>query len=278
MRNGRGILEIVLSCASWSFAGLLSKFLPWNGLSISGVRALVAVLILGLYRKSFRPRLTRGCWLGAFGVVSTSVIFIFANKLTSAANAIVLQYAMPAVVIVYTAIARRRLPGLLDVGTVLVVLVGVTLCFCQAFESGGMLGNILALITAGTFAVVFLAGQREDCDALSYAYLGNLVAMLLIFYIPLDQGFTWEPIHWLTALAMGLCLGLGYLFFGMGMRDGVSSTMAAIVANVEPVLSPTWCFLFLGEKPGPLTIVGAAIVLVAVTCYTILASKKRSPA
>ena len=95
---------ILLACVSWSFSGLLTRLIPRNALTIAGARALVAAVFLGLARRDFRPANTFGNWLGAFGVMATSVLFILANKYTSAANAIVLQYAMPVVVILFEAV------------------------------------------------------------------------------------------------------------------------------------------------------------------------------
>ena len=48
---------------------------------------------------------------------------------------------------------------------------------------------------------------------------------------------------------------------------------AAILANLEPVLNPVWVYLFLGENPGTLSILGAAIVLIAATVYSIMGVK-----
>ena len=75
---------ILLACVSWSFSGLLTRLIPWNALTIAGARALVAAVFLGLARRDFRPANTFGNWLGAFGVMATSVLFIIANKYTSA--------------------------------------------------------------------------------------------------------------------------------------------------------------------------------------------------
>ena len=273
-----GIVKILLGCVFWSFGGLLSKFVPWSALSLAGFRSLVAVLILGACRRSFRPVNTRGTWIGAMGVSATSILFVFASKLTSAANAIVLQYAMPVFVVLYGAIFQKVRPNRLDLVTVVVVLGGVILCFFQGFQSGGMLGNALALLSAVTYAVVFLSARRPDCDALSYSFQGTLINCLLLFFIPFDAGFTTEPSHWLAAVALGVCLGCGYLFFSSGMRMGISPVTAAIVSNIEPILNPTWCFLVLGENPGVWTILGAVIVLGAVTAYSIATFRQARPA
>lgn len=268
-----GALYIIFACLSWSFAGVLGKYTPWSALSITGFRALIAALVLGVYRKSFRFTKTKGTWMGAIGVAGTSLLFMFANKLTSAANAIVLQYAMPIFVILYFALALKKMPPRRDMLVALVMLIGIVLCFCQGMTGGGMLGNALALLSALTWALVFLSARRPDCDVFSYSFLGNLINAALVLTMPFDKNITFEPISFLVPALMGLCMSCGYVFFGRGMKLGISPVTAALLANVEPVLNPMWVFIFLGENPGTLTIIGAVVVLASVTAYSILQAK-----
>jgi len=80
-------------------------------------------------------------------------------------------------------------------------------------------------------------------------------------------------------LLMGLSLTVGYLLFSQGLRTGVNPVTAAIVANVEPVLNPLWVYLVIGETPGPFTLLGAVLVLLSVTLYSVLKGKqeRKSP-
>ena len=254
----------------WSFAGLLSKFTPWSALSLVGFRALIAVLILGGARRSFRPVHSVGNWLGAIGVVSTAVLFIYANKLTSAAHAIVLQYAMPAVVVVLQAVLFGIVPKRKDIIAVVLVMAGVLLFFFQGLGGGTLVGDLLALLSSITWAVVFLAVRMPNVSASNYVYMGNLLGCCFLASMLYDPGIgAGGYVGWLAATAMGLCLGVGYLCFGKGLNAGLSPTVAAIISNVEPVLNPTWVFLFLGEAPGALAIVGTVIVLGTVTWHSI---------
>ena len=274
----KAILQIALACTLWSFAGVLAKKVPWDAISIVGFRSIIALLLVGISRRSFRPKLTKGTWIGAIAVLTTAILFIFANKRTSAANAIVLQYAMPIFVILYSVIFRRKRPSRLELGTVIAASAGIILCFAQGLQGGGMLGDLMSLLSAVTYSVMFLAGQRDDCDALSYTFLGALIGCALLLFMPFDPAIRANPVEWLMAGLMGVCLGFGYIFFSAGMRGGISPLSAAIVANVEPILNPTWCFLFLGEWPGYLTLAGALIVLVVVSVYTILSSRTEARA
>ena len=275
--QGRSALLVALAGVCWSFAGLLSRFTPWSAFSLAGFRSIIAVLLLGAIRKSFRPRNTLWNWVGALGVAATSTLFMISNKLTSAANAIVLQYAMTAIVIVVQIVFFHVRPRKLDVGAAALVMLGVVLCFCQGLGRGQFLGDLLAFGSAFTWAVVFLAARMPGVDSLSYAYQGNLLACLFLVCMPFDPAVRAASIGgWIVPVCMGLCLGLGYVCFAMGMRSRLSPTVAAIVANIEPVLNPMWVLIFLHEGPGMLSFVGAAVVLITVTVYSL--SNSRQPA
>ena len=275
-REGRGhsALLVALAGICWSFAGVLSRFTDWSGFSLTGFRSIIAILLLGAMRKSFRPRNTKWNWIGALGVLATSTLFMTANKLTSAANAIVLQYAMTAIVIVVQIAFFRVRPRGRDVRAAALVMLGVVLCFCQGLGRGQFLGDLVAFGSAFTWAVVFLAARMPGVDSMSYAYQGNLLASLFVLCMPFDPAVrASRPGDWIVPAVMGLCLGVGYLFFALGMRRKISPTTAAIVANIEPVLNPVWVLIVLGEAPGALSVLGAAVVLVTVTTYSLMSAR-----
>ena len=124
-----GALQVALGATFWSFAGVLGKWLPWNALTINGIRSLVAVILLGIARRSFRVRLSRGTALGSLAVMLTSLLYMAAIKLTTSANAIVLQYAAPAFVIFFCWLFYGQKPSLRSVITAALIMLGVVLCF-----------------------------------------------------------------------------------------------------------------------------------------------------
>lgn len=273
-KSSAGTLKILLAGVVWSASGLLSKWMPWGAISLVGARALVAVIALGLYRRSFKVRARGFTWLGALGVAGTSTLFMAANKLTSAANAIVLQYAMPVFVIAGCAVFLKQRPSKLELATCAVMLAGICMCFVEGLGGGSITGDIIALLSAVTYAAVFFAARLPGCDPFEYTYLGNLISCGCLLYIPFDPAFTLQPAHIVVALIMGLCLTGGYMLFSSGMRDGVSSVTAALIANVEPVLNPTWVYLAMGEFPGMWSVAGAAIVLTAATGYALMGRRR----
>ncbi len=264
-----GALHVALAAVSWSFAGVLGKSLPWNPLTINGVRSLIAALLLALARGTVQVRVTKGTLLGALGAALTGFLFMTANKLTSAANAIVLQYAMPVFVIAFSWLFYRQKPGARDVVIAAFIMLGVVLCSWNGLSAGNPLGDILAILSAVTFSLVFFCARIPGANPMDYAYLGVLLCAPFSLNAFFDANMTLVPAHWLAVLGMGLCLAGGYFFISRSMRR-VSPISAALLANLEPILNPFWVFIFLGEQPGPLTLLGAGIVLASATVYALL--------
>lgn len=274
-----GTLLVILAGVVWSLSGVLSKGIDWGGFSKTGIRALITVVILGIGRRSFKVRLTAGNIIGAIGVAATSLLYMFSISLTTSANAIVLQYSMPVFVVLYGILVLHEKPLRRDILAVALVLCGVILCCLQGMKGGRILGDGIAVISGVTYAVVFIAKSRKDCTPDEYIFLGNAFAALMLVLLPFDSGVHFRAteeisasrvwFEWGSAVVMGLSLGFGYLLFSRGISR-TSPTVAAIASNVEPVLNPIWVFLFIGENPGALSLIGSAVVLLTVTLYSIL--------
>jgi len=272
MRDSRiGAIQVALGATCWSFAGVLGKWLPWNAFTINGLRSLVAVLLLALARRSFRVRLSRGTVLGALGVTLTSMLYMAAIKLTTSANAIVLQYAAPAFVILFCWLFYGQRPSLRSVITAALIMLGVVLCFADRMGGGHLLGNLLALASAVTFALVFFCARMSDTNPADYSYLGLLLCVPSAVCGFFDPAMSARPSEWLAVLGLGVCLAGGYYFISAAMGR-VSPVFTVLLSNLEPVLNPIWVALFLpglGEVPGGMALVGSAIVLVTAAVYSL---------
>lgn len=263
-----GSLQVALGALLWSFGGVFCKWIPWGGLSMHGVRTLFAALFLMLVRRSWKVKLTKGTCLGALGVSATSLLYLTAAKLTTAANAIVLQYAMPVFVIAFCWIFYHQKPNRANVITAAFIMLGVVLCSAEGMAAGNIWGDLLALSAAVTFSLVFFCGRMPGADSQDYTYLGHVVGVPFALCAFWDPAMTLNPVHWLAVIVMAACLAGGYYFVTRGMAK-TSPVTAALLSNLEPVLNPIWVLLFLGEAPGALSLVGSAIVLASATVYSI---------
>ena len=147
-----GALCVFAAATLYSIGGLCIKVIPWNGLSINSGRNLVALVVIGLYLLLSHHRLRFNRWivLGGVCVCGTNVLFSVANKMTTAANVIVLQFTAPIFVILLAVAFWRKRPQGLDIAACLVVLLGVVCFFVDSLETGNMIGNALALLSGLT--------------------------------------------------------------------------------------------------------------------------------
>jgi drug/metabolite transporter (DMT)-like permease len=269
----KGPLLIAMTAALWSTAGVLIKQVPWDAMTIVGLRSLIAAVVMAIYMR--RPRITfsKPVVLGGLSLSATMVLFIFANKLTTAANAIVLQYTSPIFVILLSALLLRQRPKALDVAAVVVVFGGVMLFFFDQLKADAMLGNILAFISGLTFAGVFIINRMPGAkpeEAMLLGYLINIVVCAPFIV----TNVTFELVPWVVIVIMGVFqLGLAYVLFCIGIKHTPPLT-ASLIAVLEPLLSPIWVMIGTGEKPGVFALIGGAIVLAGMVAYNILSTRR----
>lgn len=244
---------------------------------ITSGRCLISCCILGSYllltRKSLR--ITKGSLIGAGCVAGTNILYIVSNQLTTAANAILLQYTAPVFVILIMWLVFHDRPKRLDVLACLAVFVGIFFFFVDGVRSGVVLGNLLALLSGGAYAGIFIMNRLSGGDALSSVLLGHLMGALAgLPFLVQEMNFSQKPV--LALLMLGVFqMGLAYICFtrGIGRTHPVT---AVLVSGIEPILNPVLVAIFLGELISPISAVGGGIVLLSITVYQVLLSRQPS--
>ena len=165
----KGTFFVFLAAVFYSIGGLCIKVIPWSGMAINGGRTAIALVVIGGYLiwTKHPPRLNGWIFLGSLCVFGTNILFSVANKLTTAANVIVLQFTAPIIVILVSALVLHRKPTGLDLAACLVVFGGVAFFFADSLSMGGGLGNGLALLSGLTYAGVFILNELPDSDSTS---------------------------------------------------------------------------------------------------------------
>jgi len=210
----------------------------------------------------------------------TCTLFVIANKLTTAANTIMLQSTNPIFVILFSAVFKNEKPSRRDLITSVMVLFGITLFFFDQLSFSGLLGNIIAVFSGVCFAAAFIftCEAKNLHETMSGVLLGHLFSFVLsipfLFIYPIVP--TKESIG--AILILGIFqLGLPYVLFSAGAA--VCSPLAvSLLSMLEPIFNPVWVAIFLHEIPGPLALCGSAIVLATLTVWGILNSKPESTA
>ncbi len=284
--QGIAILAIAACALLWSTGGLFVKLITWNPFAIAGARSLIGGIVLLLFLR--RPRFT---WsfaqiAGAVCYAACMIGFVSANKLTTAANAIMLQYTSPIYAAVFGWIFLRERTGALDWVTICVVLAGMGLFFMDKLTVGGMVGNVLAIGSGVFFAgsIVAFRAQKEGSSLESI-----LLSHVITFVVSLP--FLWrEGPRFAGTVASGAPLspsvstlaavgcivlfgvfqiGISSILLSYGVKR-VTAVQSILVAVLEPLFNPVWVFLVVGERPGPRALVGGAIILVAVTLRSLI--------
>ena len=274
-----GNLFIIAAALLWSMAGVCVKFIPWSAYSIACFRSICGAITFCIFMR--RPHITFSRWniAGAFCMFLTGILYMSAIKLTTAANAIVLQYTTPVIIILYAALIEKKRPTKLDIITTVCVLAGCVLAFSDQLEGGGMLGNFIALASGFTFAGLMIINRRPETDAMESQLLGNLLSVVFLMpFLLTEKAFSWDPKVLLVALFLGFFqYGLAHVCFGIGIKRTEPVT-ASIIATLEPICSPLWVFLVLGEQPGALALAGFVIVLAATSVYNVLLVRRGNEA
>ena len=276
----RGTLLVCAAAVLYSIGGLCIKVIPWNGMSINGGRTAIALLVIGGYLIWTRHplRLNRWVLLGALSVFGTNALFSVANKLTTAANAIVLQFTVPIFVMLFSALFFRKRPGRLDLAACAVIFGGVLFFFVDSLSMGGGLGNLIALLSGVSYAGVFLMNDMPDGDAISSVFWGDVLSALAgLPFLLRETQFTRTALVSLVVLGV-FQVGVAYVCLCIGLKTTPPVT-ASLVSGIEPVLNPILVALFYGEQIGGFAMVGAAVVIVGVVGYNVLKGRQsREPA
>ena len=272
--HSRAIVFLLLAALLWSTGGLFIKWVDWNGMAISGVRSLISALVIGVaFRRDLKITWSGTQLLCAVAYALTVSLFVVANKLTTAANAILLQYTAPVHVALLSAWLLKERITLRDWLTITAVLTGMVMFFFEQMSPGNLIGNMLALFTGFTFALfsVLLRKQKGASPAAS-VFLGNLLTALLGLPFMLDGAPGVQG--WLGMIYLGVFqLGLAYVLYTWALAH-VTAMEAILITLIEPVLNPAWVFLLMGEIPALSSLVGGAIIIGAVTIHHLVGARR----
>ncbi|MDD6160058.1 MAG: EamA family transporter [Oscillospiraceae bacterium] len=267
-----------LAAVLYSIGGLCIKVIPWNGMSINAARTMVAVVVLWGYFLISKQRLRLNRWilLGALCVCGTNTLFSLANKLTTAANTIVLQFTAPIFVILLGMVFWRKRPGKLDVTACVFVLAGVVCFFVDGLSAGGTVGNVLALASGLSYAGVFLLNDLPDSSPISSVFWGNILSVVIGFpFLLRETEFTATAITSVVILG-AFQVALAYILMCIGLKTTPAVT-ASLISGIEPVLNPILVAVFYKERIGGLAMVGALIVILSVVVYNVMRGKRCTP-
>ncbi len=274
-------LLLVLGAAIlWSTGGLFIKATHLSPFEVSFGRSFLAVIIIVIFTRREGFGLNRISAITSLLYAALLILFVVATKLTTAANAIFLQYTAPVYVLILEPwFYKEKFRGR-DFVTVAACVAGMSLFFVGKLRPQDVRGNLFALASGVCFALFFLllrhSKARQVNRAVSAIY-GNLIVVLICapaFFGALKRGI--NPADYARLAYLGVVqIGFAYLLFTLAMARGLRSLDAGIIGYVEPVLNPIWVFLFLGERPSGWAIIGGAIIIASVIIHMLLEARTK---
>lgn len=267
----KGFYLVFVAALLLSIGGLCIKMIPWQPLSINSFRSIIALAILIPFAKITRVpfRLTPGVLAGAGAVWGATTLYTVATKLTTAGNAVLLQFTAPMFVILFMWLVFWERPRRLDIVACLCIFGGVVCFFLDSLGSGRFVGDVIAVLSGICYAWVFMMQRLPGGSPLWSTILGQ--ALGAVVGLPsLVQETQFDGTSLLFGALLGVFqLGLAYAFLTTGLKYAKPIT-ASLVTGIEPVLNPILVALVVGETLSPLALVGGAVVFLSVMIYNLL--------
>ena len=268
----KAVIFIILAAILWSTGGLMIKATSWQPLAILGGRSIFSSIVLLLYVRRIPIEWSRWKILASVSHILTASLFIMATKMTTAANAIFLQYTAPVYIVLLAAWFLHERPSRMDWASMVIIFLGMLLFFGDKLSLNGLYGNLLAVLSGITLALltVSMRAQKNGSPAESIL-LANIFTAVVGFPFILKEA--WTVTNWLIILYLGVFqIGFSFLFFSVAIKH-IPALEATLISTLEPVLNPVWVFLFIGEKPGLFALAGGAIVLSGVALNAISSAR-----
>ena len=277
----QAMLLMSLCAFMWSIGGLFIKILPWHPMVISGFRSLIAAAVIFIYMqfKGYRFTFSLHVLLAGLGLTATMLFFVIASKLTTSANAIILQSTNPVHIMIMSAVLFRVRYKKSELIAVAVTLAGISLFFMDQLSPGNLLGNLIALLSGVTMGVMYLFSNRlpDEQSSMSSVLLGQGAAAVIGTSFAFFNPTPVNTANILAILILGVAqLGVPYVLYAIAVRN-CPPLSCSLIGMIEPLLNPVWVFFFVGEKPGFFALVGGGIVLVTVTVWSIMSARSALP-
>ena len=257
----RARLLLLLAAVLWSLAGIFIKFLALPPLTIVFYRSLFASLFFAFFvRKSIAA--PKGALLvSALAYTAAISAFVSANKITTAANAIALQYTAPMFVFVIVHfLFGEKITGVSWISLVLGMLGIAVICAGSAGQPDAA-GVMIALLSGLLFSIYMISLRfLKEFNPGTLTFLNNVVCCLILLplvgsalSLSLKEG-------WIVAVMGVVQLGIPYWLFSKGLEQ-ISVQEASLIVLIEPVLNPIWVALIVGELPSGATLIGGVFIV-----------------
>ncbi|MCW2495358.1 DMT family transporter [Jatrophihabitans sp.] len=284
LRSRAGLLAVSLGALLWGTAGVSVQIIhERSGLSAVpigflrlGIAGVAVFAVRGLRGVRAAVAVTRadpwvvagaGVGLGAY----QALYFIGVQDVGVSVSTLISLAVAPVALTVVAAVRRRRLPALLQVGTVVVAVAGLVLISLRPGSGSGshpLIGLGASFLSGLGYAATTILNRRlvRRADPLLLAGLTSAIGAIVLLPLAVASGLYWPS----DALSGGYLGYVGvvttvaaYGLFFTGLRTTPSET-AGVLTLLEPLAAAVLAALVLHESLSGLGVVGAVLMLAAI--------------
>ena len=259
----KGIAYTVAAALVWSTGGLLIKLITLDAFTILFYRSLYAGIFFIILFRGDAIKIDRRALITSICYAPLLIGFVLATKLTTAANAIFLQYVSPAIVLILEPrILKTKMLGY-NIVTVIVCLLGLSFFLFEQKEQNNWFGDGLALLS-GIFSACLILSLKASTPVQqkSGITLGNLWVVLITLPFFLKSPSPSMNEHFMLAFLGFVQIGFGYFLFTTGQRY-ISAIESSLITMLEPILNPIWVMIGYNEIPSTWSVIGGGIIITA---------------
>lgn len=268
----KGLIYISFTAFLWSTSGFFIKYLTISAFQISFYRSLIAaitVFTVALLRKQkLKFEFDAVSNFAAIFYAGILILFVIATKMTTAANAIFLQFTAPIYLVILEPLFLKTKFDKKSIITIIICIFGMVLFFFGKLELGNIYGNLIAICSGICFAMFSLLlkykkVKHKNDNTLNNVVMGNALVAVIAFFIIYPQ-LALDLKQALILLYMGaIQIGISYIIFNEGIKY-VSATESMIIATLEAIFNPIWVFIGIGEAPSVYSLAGGLIIFGAI--------------
>jgi len=266
----KGIIAIIIAAILWSTGGIFIKLTSLTPMQISFFRCAFAALIFLVVFNKELLKANIFTFINAGLYAAVLILYVIATKTTTAANAVFLQYTAPIYVLIFEPMINKTKYEKINIITIIICILGMTLFFTDKLSSGSIYGNIFALLSGVAFAA-FLLGMRKNKKEHQFVsiFYGNIIVVLITLY-SIFQIESLSFSNFIMVSYLGIFqVGIAYIVFAYGLKR-VLAVEASLISMIEPVLNPVWVLIGYGELPSVTAIFGGIIIIITVSIRAVV--------
>ena len=273
MKSSTSYILLITAALMWSLGGIFIKLVDLNPLGIAGIRSLGAAVVLLIYIKKPRLYWNRYFFTGVLAYTAMVVLYVLSIRLTTAANAIFLEFTAPIYVVAFSYFLLNEKIDRFDILTMVIIFLGMGLFFMDELTFYGFWGNIMALVAGVCLALVTVLIRKEKESAFEIVFYGNVLTAIICFTFIIEGLSKSTQLDWLIIFGLGIFqLGIPYILYTTALKY-VSALDAILVGMLEPILNPIWVYIFIGEAMGEWAFIGGALVIIGTLGRVIIKQK-----